>query len=77
MPKTTRPATEREQPLNVQIGKRGADDYYRRRDRGQSIAAFHANEPPRTTPGQSEANALGAWLTTHYPHGFPSEWFQQ
>ena len=63
------PGKPQEQPLNVEIGKREADEFYRRRDRAELLQLLAASSP---RPPRSE---LEDWIEKTYPDGFPPEWF--
>ena len=55
----------KEQPLNVEIGKREADEMFRRRDR---------NSTPRFSV-EHNVSELDDWVGEEFPDGFPADWF--
>lgn len=57
---------DREQPLNVEIGKADADGMFRRRDRAQC----------RWWKEHVKKDELSEWIFENYPNGFPKEWFE-
>lgn len=64
----------KEQPLNVEMGKREADAYMRRRDRMDRIARERERNAP--AGGDVPQDQLQRWIDDTFPAGFPREWFR-